>query len=148
MTTFPIQDTSADMPGIAADKPESASDKPEPPADAAVPPSAADMVATTTETSTDPPDTSRHLDVEALVAWMIVGFRLFSVQRSPSLAEVRREAECAAMVIAMPRCGSITQAADHLRTSRRALRDKLKAAGLYPWTDDQAAPYRIDLGPA
>lgn len=53
---------------------------------------------------------------------------------APPIRTVVAEARRVAIVIAMHRNGgNLSRAATALKTSRRALRDALKRAGLYPW---------------
>lgn len=94
-----------------------------------------------------------RLDVEAWLIWAEAGLTLFAfsspqeeskekTREEPSLhpsmacrlSTVVTEARRLVVVIAMLRSrGNLTQAAESLGTSRKTVRDQLKAAGLYPW---------------
>jgi hypothetical protein len=89
----------------------------------------------------------RAVDVTAWIGWALAGLYACALpsenaegearRRGPWVPPIRamvREARRAAAVIAMVRHGgNVTRAAEALGTSRRALRDTLKRAGLYPW---------------
>jgi Bacterial regulatory protein, Fis family len=90
------------------------------------------------------------VDASAWIAWGLAGLHACAVPSEitdgqaphdpwvPSIRVMVSEARRAAIVIAMHRHrGNMTRAAKALGTSRRALRDALKGAGLYPW---DAAP--------
>ena len=91
-----------------------------------------------------PLPSSMEIDVGAWVAWSLAGLDVcarLELGRDPdedeqtSWLEVASEAARRVVtVLAMRRAGgNISRAAAGLRTSRRALRDRLKAMGLYPW---------------
>lgn len=89
------------------------------------------------------------VDVVSWIAWALAGLYACALpstgprgedepgRRGPWVPPVRvlmREARRVAVVVAMHRHdGNLTRAATALGTSRRVLRDTLKAAGLYPW---------------
>jgi hypothetical protein len=86
------------------------------------------------------------VDPSAWIVWGLAGLDACAVpseiidvqgRRDPWVPPIRvmvREARRAAIVIAMHRHrGNMTHAAKALGTSRRLVRDALKAAGLYPW---------------
>jgi DNA-binding transcriptional LysR family regulator len=88
----------------------------------------------------------RAVDATAWIAWALAGLYACALpseiaegeeSRGPWVPPIRvmvREARRAAVVLAMVRhAGNFTHAAKALGTSRKALRDTLKAAGLYPW---------------
>ena len=93
----------------------------------------------------------RAVDATAWIAWALAGLYVCALpsttpgdkddgaprRRSPWVPSVRvmmREARRVAVVVAMHmHGGNLSRAAMALGTSRRALRDALKAAGLYPW---------------
>ena len=72
------------------------------------------------------------LDCDAWLAWARAGLQLFASETLPTMRAVKNEAWRATLVVGMARHGgNITQLANTLGTSRRALRERLKAAGLY-----------------
>lgn len=91
------------------------------------------------------------VDATAWIAWALAGLYACALPSTnpggeddgeptrrgpwaPSIRTMVREARRAAVVVAMHRHGgNLTHAATALGTSRRALRDTLKTAGLYPW---------------
>jgi len=90
------------------------------------------------------PDTMT-IDAGAWVAWCLAGLQAcgrLELGQEPDdedehaswLEVVGETAKRVVTVLAMRRVGgNISRAAEGLRTSRRALRDRLKDAGLYPW---------------
>src|SRR5262245_29674544 len=74
---------------------------------------------------------------ELLQAWQALGEELFAdgeVITVPKLAIIRDKVTLFAIDLALTKHdGNITRAAHDLRTSRRQIRDKLKAASRYPW---------------
>lgn len=102
------------------------------------------------------------IDATAWIGWTLAGLYACALpstdvddedegvsrRRGPWVPPIRimmREARRVAVVVAMHRHdGNLTHAAEALGTSRRALRDTLKHAGLYPWggvaeDDDEGA---------
>jgi len=89
----------------------------------------------------------RAVDANAWIGWALAGLYACALPTrkvegedsrpwAPPIRVVVREARRVAVVIAMYRHDSnLTQAAIALGTSRRALREDLKRAGLYPWGD-------------
>lgn len=88
----------------------------------------------------------RAVDATAWIGWALAGLYACALPSEhdgearrggpwvPPIRAAVREARRAAAVIAMVRHGgNVTRAAQALGTSRRSLRDTLKAAGLYPW---------------
>lgn len=93
----------------------------------------------------------RTVDANAWVAWTLAGLYACAMpdedakreddgearHRGPWMPSVRvmmAEARRVAVVVAMHRHGgNLSRAAQALETSRRALRETLRAAGLYPW---------------
>lgn len=91
----------------------------------------------------------RAVDATAWIGWALAGLYACALPSEnaeredearrggpwvPPIRGMVREARRAAAVIAMVRHGgNVTRAAQALGTSRRSLRDTLKAAGLYPW---------------
>jgi hypothetical protein len=85
------------------------------------------------------------IDAGAWVAWCLAGLHVWGrvdlrsphdgEGKGPSWMEViSAEAERVTAVLAMMRThGNLTHAAERLRFSRRALRQRLKAAGMHPW---------------
>lgn len=86
------------------------------------------------------------IDSGAWVAWCLAGLQACAVPPETTSAQERPDpwappirvmvnaARGAAVAIAMLRHdGNLTRAAKSLGTSRRALREALKQAGLYPW---------------
>lgn len=75
--------------------------------------------------------------VDILQAWRDIGEGLFVDGDAivvPKIEQVRLAAELFALEIALTLCnGNITHAANDLKTSRRAIRDKLKKAKRHPW---------------
>ncbi len=97
------------------------------------------------------------LDVDAWLLWVEAGLALFSrpllaadegmdrlTESQASQLGIRTvvgQARRVMVALAMLRhSGNLTHAAKDLGTSRRALREQLKTAGLYPWSDVLAAP--------
>jgi hypothetical protein len=73
------------------------------------------------------------LDAGGWIAWCLVGLVLFG-ERFPELGTIRREAKRVGTALAMMRAGgSLSGAAVMLTTSRKVLRENLRAGGLYPW---------------
>lgn len=88
------------------------------------------------------------VDATGWLAWALVGLHVFarpvdqdhSGSRIPTIRAAGREARLVAIVVAMLRHrGNLSRAAKALETSRRALREHLKAEGLYPWHRIMAA---------
>lgn len=89
------------------------------------------------------------LDVDAWLVWVEVGLGVFArsggdslqgndpkVPPLPLARAVTTEARSMVLALAMERFdGNITRAAGALKISRRALREHLRTAGLYPWND-------------
>ncbi len=106
--------------------------------------------------------TMRHLpammviDADAWVAWCIAGLRgceRLHLGQAPDdegtswLKVFGDEAKRVVMVLAVRRAnGNLSHAAAALRTSRRALRERLKEAGLYPWqrSPEPTPEHRLD----
>jgi hypothetical protein len=79
------------------------------------------------------------LDAGGWIAWCLVGLVLFS-EGFPALDTIRRESKRVAAALAMLRAGgSISAAAAMLTTSRKVLRENLRATGLYPWRSQGGA---------
>lgn len=89
----------------------------------------------------------RTIDAASWIAWTMAGLHACALPEGeddgvprrrgpwvPSARTMVREARRVAMVLAMTRySGNISRAAEALGTSRRALRETLKTAELYPW---------------
>lgn len=89
------------------------------------------------------PEELRKVEIGGLIAWFIIGLG-FLAEGPPSLKQIRVESWRLIMAIAMLKSGgSISYGATLLDTSRRSLRDGLRAAGLYPWPRRQRAR-RVD----
>lgn len=70
-----------------------------------------------------------------LLAWNMIGLSLFAGRRVPTLHEVAKEAERVLLVLMMERhSGNLTHVASELGASRRTVRERLKAGGLYDWS--------------
>ena len=68
----------------------------------------------------------------ALLAWQMVGIHLFLSGRRPSVSEAVFQARSVVLAMALElKDENITQMALALHTSRRAVREQLKKAGLY-----------------
>ncbi|MEX1365264.1 MAG: helix-turn-helix domain-containing protein [Nannocystaceae bacterium] len=79
---------------------------------------------------------SSALDEEAWLAWCIAGLSLFDRHDPPTLRSAVAEARRVSMTMAMTRAGgNLSAAARTLGTSRKALRDNLRALSMYPWPD-------------
>lgn len=104
------------------------------------------------------------LDVDAWLLWVEAGLALFSrplldvdesmdrlTESQASQLGIRTvvgEARRVMVALAMLRhSGNLTHAAKELGTSRRALREQLKTAGLYPWSHVLAAAYQRSRRP-
>lgn len=80
------------------------------------------------------PAVVRGVDTGGWITWCLAGLSVFTHDQPPVMRRVYTEAKRIAMSLAMLRSsGNITVAAQALGTSRRALRDGLRAVGLYPW---------------
>jgi len=80
------------------------------------------------------PAVVHRVDAGGWIAWCMTGLAVFAHGEPPIITRVRTEARRLALSLAMLRSkGNITNAAQALGTSRKALRDGLRAAGLYPW---------------
>ena len=78
------------------------------------------------------PERVFDVDAGALLAWTVAGLILFSERGSPSWRKVAREAKRVLLALNMERTGgNITRVAEALDSSRRMVRDTLKATGLY-----------------
>lgn len=91
------------------------------------------------------PPSVTEVDAGAWIAWSVVGLVLFSGGRTPTLAEVVAEARRLLLALLMERLGgNITRVARAAGTSRRMVRERLRAAGLYgldPWFEgDRGEP--------
>ena len=95
------------------------------------------------------PAVVRGLDAGGWIAWCLAGMAVFTEGPRPLMSRVRAESKRLVVSVAMLRsAGNLSRAAKTLGTSRKVLRDNLRAAGLYPWlyvvTDgvgcDEAAP--------
>lgn len=72
------------------------------------------------------------LDVDAWMAWELVGLQLWSGAQLPTMHAFSKAARRVLLLNAIERCdGNITRMASALGISRRALRQHLKAARLY-----------------
>ncbi len=87
--------------------------------------------------SSSPPGSSpalvRGLDVGGWLAWCLAGLDVFG-GGMPTMRHAKTKARRVVAAIAMARAkGNITLASKALGISRRALRELLRATGLYPW---------------
>ncbi len=84
---------------------------------------------------------ARNVDLGAWIAWALAGLPLFTHEPIPTMREVLHEARRVALALAMDRTGgNVTSTGAVLDMSRRNVRERLKAAGLYqidPHIDDQ-----------
>lgn len=72
------------------------------------------------------------VDVDAWVAWTLLGLELFSTEQLPTVEEVATKSRYIILKAASVRFnGVITHMANALKMSRRRLRDCLKQGGLY-----------------
>lgn len=82
------------------------------------------------------PSRVNGVDTGAWVAWSAAGLLLFSRKPYPSIKEVLTEARRVLLCLVVERMGgNITHSAALLRTSRRAMRTHLRAAGAEPESD-------------
>ena len=82
------------------------------------------------------PDAAR-LDGQGWILWCLVGLGLFADRTTlPTARDCTTEAAGMLAGLAMHRFdGNITRAAEALKTSRRALRERLRVCGMYPWDE-------------
>ena len=87
---------------------------------------------------TDGPTNEQSQISELLQAWQAIGESLFADGDTimvPKLALMRATVELFTIEVALTkRKGNLTHAANDLGTSRRVIRDKLKAVKRYPWS--------------
>ena len=84
------------------------------------------------------PAVVRGVDIEGWIAWCLVGLVVFGDGGSSMRCAVG-EARRLVAVLAMIRTGAnVTHSAAGLGVSRRALRERLKVAGLHPWPGSEA----------
>ncbi|MCA9709114.1 MAG: hypothetical protein KDK70_24940 [Myxococcales bacterium] len=94
-------------------------------------PTASRTTVLSAEGSLPVPWVAADVDVGSLAAWALAGLQLFSGDL-PTSREVVKVARRIVLLAALARYdGNITRMAEALETSRRALRDQLKAADLY-----------------
>ena len=91
------------------------------------------------------PAVVRGIDTGGWIAWCLTGISVFTHDQPPVMRCVYTEAKRIAMSLAMLRSsGNISVAARALGTSRRALREGLRAVGLYPWPGTDGTGPRSD----
>lgn len=74
------------------------------------------------------------VDVDALTSWLAAGVSLFSKGGTLTMHDARRAADGVVLGLMVNRCaGNITRMAESLKASRRAVRERLKAEGLYEY---------------
>ncbi|MEX1367774.1 MAG: helix-turn-helix domain-containing protein, partial [Nannocystaceae bacterium] len=73
------------------------------------------------------------VDVDAWIAWVLVGVPLFSTTL-PTVKRTRDTATRVLLSIALARAdGSLSAVARSLGSSRKVLRERMRRLGLYPW---------------
>lgn len=79
-----------------------------------------------------PPALAHDVDLGAWIAWALAGLPLFSRAPMPTMDEALIVARRVLLALAMERTGgNVTLTGAALQMSRRAVRERLKAAGLY-----------------
>ena len=86
-----------------------------------------------------------EVDVDALTSWLAAGVSLFSKEGVFTMHSARRAADGVVLGLRVNRCaGNITHMAESLKASRRAVREHLKAEGLYEYAralrEDEPTP--------
>jgi hypothetical protein len=88
------------------------------------------------------PDVVEDLDPGAWLAWAQAGLLLFSGGTIPSVRNATSAGRRVALALAMRRtAGNISASAKALQTSRKVMREQLRAEGLYPWARRRIRPW-------